>query len=84
MEVRILGSSRMLNPLKTDAVLTIFSHREATPARLSSVKRAENRQRLEVCVCCYNAYYECHFLVQFLSCDAWLVTKPTSMLTEPR
>ena len=55
MEVRILGSSRMLNPLKTDAVPTIFSHRKATPVRLSSVKRAEKRQRMEVCVCSYNA-----------------------------
>ena len=51
MEVRILGSSRMLNPLKTDAIPTIFSHRKATPVRLSSVKRAEKRQRMEVCVC---------------------------------
>ena len=80
MEVRILGSSRMLNRLKTDAVPTIFSHRKATPVRLSSVKRAEKRQRLEVCVGHYNAYYECCFLAQFLSCDAWLVTKPTSLM----
>ena len=48
---RILGSSRMLNPLKTDAVPTIFSHRKATPVRLASVKRAEKRHRLEVCLC---------------------------------
>ena len=30
MEVRILGSSRMLNPLKADAVPTIFSHQTET------------------------------------------------------
>ena len=33
-----------------------------------------------LCVCCYNAYYECCFLTQFLSCDAWLGTKPTSLV----
>ena len=50
MEVRILGSSRMLNPLKTDTVPTIFSHRKETPVRHSSGKRTEKRQRLEVSV----------------------------------
>ena len=49
MEMRLLGSSR-LQSLKPDAVPTIFSHRPATPARLSSVNRAEKRQRLEVCI----------------------------------
>ena len=48
LELRVLGSSRMLNPLKPDAVPTLFSHRPAAPVRLSSVKRAEKRQRLEV------------------------------------
>ena len=46
----MLGSSRVLNPLKPDAVPTLFSHRPAAPVRLSSVKRAEQRQRLEVCI----------------------------------
>ena len=50
MDVRLLGSSRMLNPLKTDAVPTLFSHRPAVPVRLSSVKRADKQQRLEVCI----------------------------------
>ena len=50
MELRVLGSSRMLNPLKPDAVPTLFSHRPAAPVRLSSVKNAEKRQKLEVCI----------------------------------
>ena len=53
MEVRLLGSSRMLNPLKTDALPTIFSHRKSAPIRLSSVKRAEKRKHMEVCVCLF-------------------------------
>ena len=54
MELRVLGSSRMLNPLKPDAVPTLFSHRPAAPVRLSSVKHAEKRQRLEVCIILLN------------------------------
>ena len=77
MEVRILGSSLILNPFQTDTVPIIFSHRKATPVRLSSVKRAEKRQRLEICVCRYNAYYEGCFLSRFLSFYAWLGTKLT-------
>ena len=50
LELRVLGSSRMLNPLKPDAVPTLFSHRPAALVRLSSVKRAEKRQRLKVCI----------------------------------
>ena len=65
MEVRILGSSWMLNPLKTDAVPTIFSHRKETPVRLSSVKQTEKPQRLEVFVC----FAVTCFLAQVLSCD---------------
>ena len=40
----------MLNPHKPDAIPTLFSHRPAAPVRLSSVKRAEKRLRLEVCI----------------------------------
>ena len=50
LELQVLGSSRMLNPHKPDAIPTLFSHRPAAPVRLSSVKRAEKRQRLEVCI----------------------------------
>ena len=76
MEVRILGSSRMLKPLKTDAVPTKFSDRRETPVRLSNVKGTEKGQRLEVCVCVVVSF----FLAQLFSCDAWLVKKPTSLM----
>ena len=81
MEVRILGSSRMLNPLKTDAVPTIFSHRKATPVRLSSVKRAEKRQRMEVCVCVL-IMHSIRMLLSgpILEWYAWLVTRPSSLM----
>lgn len=81
MEVRILGSSRMLNPLKTDAVPTIFSHRKATPVRLSSVKRAEKRQPMEVCVCVLIMHSIWMLLSgPILEWYAWLVTRPSSLM----
>ena len=86
MEVGILGSSRMLYPLKTDAVPTRFSHRKATPVRLFCQTSREVTASgglcvcVCVCVCCYNACYECCFLAQSFSCDAWLITNPTSLM----
>lgn len=51
MEARIPASSRTLSPLKTNAFPTIFSRPKATPVCLSSVKRAEKREHVEVSVC---------------------------------
>lgn len=50
MEIRMMGSSKMRNPLKPDAVPTIFAHRPTKAKRSSSVQREEKRQRLEVCI----------------------------------
>ena len=56
MELRLVGSSRMLNPLKPDAVPTLISHRPAAPVRLSSVKRAEKGWRFVLfCYAYFNA-----------------------------
>lgn len=62
MKLRLLGSSRMFNPPKPDAVPTLFSLRPAAPVRLSSVKRAEKRQRL--CIILY--YFAKLTLTRFL------------------
>ena len=52
MEVRILESSRMLNPLKTDAdVPTRFSHRKATPVRFFCQTSREVTASGGLCVC---------------------------------
>ena len=78
-----LNQARMLNPLKTDAdVPTRFSHRKATPVRQTSREvTASGSLCVCVCVCCYNTTcYECCFLAQSLSCDAWLITNPTSLM----
>ena len=45
-----MGSSKMRNPLKPDAVPTLFAHRPTKAKRPSSVQREEKRQRLEVCI----------------------------------
>ena len=50
MELQLMRSSRRKKALKPDAIPTIFPHKPAKPGRLSSVKRAERRQRLEVSV----------------------------------
>ena len=46
----MMGSSKMRNPLKPDAVPTLFAHRPTKAKRPSSVQREEKRQRLEVCI----------------------------------
>ena len=50
MELQLMGSSRIKKALKPDAIPTIFPHKPAKPGRLSSVKRAEKRQRVEVSI----------------------------------
>ena len=50
MELQLMGSSRIRKALKPDAIPTIFPYKPAKPGRLSSVKRAEKRQRLEVSI----------------------------------
>ena len=48
MERQLMGSSRRKKAPKPDTIPTIFPLKLAKPGRLSSVKRAEKRQRLEV------------------------------------
>ena len=50
MELQLMGSSRSKKALKPDAIPKIFLHKPAKPGRLSSVKRAEKRQHLEVSI----------------------------------
>ena len=74
MEVRILGSSRMLNPLKTDVVPTIFSHQTFLSLYAFPVSHEQRSDSVWRYVCVVIS----SFLAQLLSCGAWLVKKPTT------
>ena len=49
LEGELLGSCPWKRKLKPDAIPTMFSHKKAAPTRLTSRKRAEKKQRQEVC-----------------------------------
>ena len=50
MEIRMMGSSKMRNPLKPDAVPTLFARSPTKAKRPSSVQCKEKQQQLEVCI----------------------------------
>lgn len=50
LQTELLGSSPWKRKLKPDAIPTIFLHRPARSDRLHSTRRAEKRQRQEVCM----------------------------------
>ena len=49
LQVELLGSSPWKRKLKPDAIPTIFPHKPSRSTRPSSVRRANKRQRQEVC-----------------------------------